>query len=286
MCGIAGIFNLDGSVISKNDTGPMLESIHHRGPDGQGDYQNQNLWLGHTRLAIMDASSAAAQPMMSEDQRYVLSYNGEIYNFKELRQQLESKGYHFRSKGDTEVVLYALMEWGSDAIPRFNGMFAFAFWDKKERVLLLARDRYGIKPLYYFLKNNKLIFASEIKAILKHSQVSADVNLEALNEYFTFQNLFQHHTFFKNINIVPPANIFKVKCDPVEIQKNVYWDFNFTDKDDDITEQEAQLETLRLIQQATERQLVADVPVGAYLSGGMDSGSIVALAVKHMPHMV
>jgi asparagine synthase (glutamine-hydrolysing) len=166
MCGIVGQLNFDNSPISPVILKKMTDVISHRGPDGEGHWIEGNIGFGHRRLSIIDLSPAGHQPMMSSDHRYVLSYNGEIYNFRELRTELESKGYWFRSQTDSEVVLSALAEWGTEAFLKFNGMFALAFWDRKEKRLLIARDRYGIKPLYYYQNDKKLVFGSEQKAIL------------------------------------------------------------------------------------------------------------------------
>ena len=167
MCGIVGQLNLDDTPVSSVILKRMTDVITHRGPDGEGHWIEKNIGLGHRRLSIIDLSSAGEQPMISSDHRYVLTYNGEIYNYSELRTELEKKGYSFRSQTDSEVALYAIAEWGRDALTKFNGMFALGFWDRKEKKLLLARDRYGIKPLYYFLDGKNLIFASEQKSILE-----------------------------------------------------------------------------------------------------------------------
>ncbi|MCA9082323.1 MAG: asparagine synthetase B, partial [Planctomycetaceae bacterium] len=164
----------------------MGEAIAHRGPDGHGSFVDGPMALAHRRLAIIDLTSAAAQPMASADGRYVLIFNGEIYNYRELRPVLTAAGCVFRSQSDTEVLLNALITWGEEALPRLNGMFAFAFWDSWERRLLLARDRYGIKPLYISQRGNSLIFGSEVKALLEHPDCSAEVDPDALVEYFTF----------------------------------------------------------------------------------------------------
>ncbi|HEY5673470.1 MAG TPA: hypothetical protein VIR78_07190 [Malonomonas sp.] len=166
MCGIAGIFNLNGEPVSPVLLRKMTDAIAHRGPDGEGHWIENNVGLGHRRLAIIDLSPAGHQPMVSATHRYILSYNGEVYNFRELRIELEALGYWFHSKTDSEVVLNALAEWGTKALDRFNGMFALALWDRKEKRLLLARDRYGIKPLYYSQQGGVLSFGSEQKAIL------------------------------------------------------------------------------------------------------------------------
>ena len=166
MCGITGLIYTNNAPVSPVVLQKMTDSIAHRGPDGEGHWIEGNVGIGHRRLAVIDLSPAGQQPMISADNRYVLSYNGEIYNFRELRGELEAKGYWFRSKTDSEVVLNALAEWGQKALKKFNGMFAIAFWDRKERILLLARDRYGIKPLYVSNKENAFVFGSEQKSIL------------------------------------------------------------------------------------------------------------------------
>ena len=185
MC-IAGLLNLNGESVSPVVLKRMTDSISHRGPDGEGQWIDGNVGFGHRRLSIIDLSQAGHQPILSSDQRYVLSYNGEIYNFRELRKELEVFGYKFRSQTDSEVVLNALSEWGEHALLKFNGMFALAFWDRKQRKLLLARDRYGIKPLYYVQQGDCFSFASEQKAILSQSSFKKkSIKLLYLNIYFS-----------------------------------------------------------------------------------------------------
>src|SRR5688572_7775179 len=183
MCGIAGLIHLDGRPVSPVILKKMTDAIAHRGPDGEGQWVEENVGIGHRRLAIIDLSPAGHQPMITADHRYVLSYNGEIYNFRELRVELEAKGYWFRSRTDSEVLLYALAEWGVEGLRRLNGMFALALWDRKERRLLLARDRYGIKPLYVCRRGNSLAFASEQKAITAIPGFSVTPDKRALLEY-------------------------------------------------------------------------------------------------------
>lgn len=285
MCGIAGIFNINGEPVDPKIIKTMTDAIAHRGPDGEGHYVNGPIALGHRRLAIIDLSDAARQPMCNEDRTIWLTYNGEIYNFKELRKDLETKGHKFRSQTDSEVIIHGYEEDGIDFVLKLNGMFAFALWDGRKGILHLTRDRYGIKPLYYRFDGRTLIFGSEIKAMLKHPGVSVGLNYDALNEYFTFQNLFQYHTLFSGINLVPQANILTFKKVTRNFDRRSYWDYDFTNRDESMTEEEAKEETLRLLKQAIKRQLVADVPVGSYLSGGMDSGSIVAIASETMPRI-
>ncbi len=285
MCGIAGIFNIDNSSANLKIIKAMTDAIAHRGPDGEGQYVSGSIGFGHRRLAIIDLSDNARQPMCNEDKSIWLTYNGEIYNFKELRKDLEAKGHKFQSKTDCEVIVHGYEEYGLDIVQKLNGMFAFALWDENKSQLYLIRDRYGIKPLYYYFDSQTLIFASEIKAILKHPKVSVQLNFDALNEYFTFQNLFNYHTLFKNIHLVPQANIMMFKKGISQYERHSYWDYDFTNRDKKMTEEEANEETLRLLKQAVERQLVSDVPVGSYLSGGMDSASVVGIASKKIPHL-
>lgn len=285
MCGICGIFNLDGKPIPHRYIKSMTDALAHRGPDDEGHYIDVNIGLGHRRLSVLDLTPAGHQPMVNKEGSIVLVYNGEIYNHLELKIELEALGYHFRSRTDTEVLLNGYEAWGMDVVEKLNGMFAFALWDARTRTLYLVRDRYGIKPLYWTKVGNSFIFASEIKAILTHSKVSPQVNLDALNEYFTFQNLFRYHTLFRGINLLQAASIRWVSENDHNIKKKTWWDYDFTRREDRMTVEEAEEETLRLFRQAVTRQLISDVPVGSYLSGGMDSGSIVAVAASHIPRL-
>ncbi|MDD5673980.1 MAG: asparagine synthase (glutamine-hydrolyzing), partial [Chitinivibrionales bacterium] len=285
MCGIAGIFNVNGEPISHRTTKAMTDAIAHRGPDGEGQYVDVNIALGHRRLAIIDLTPAGHQPMASEDGNVIVTYNGEIYNFQELRVKLEAKGHRFHSRTDTEVLIHGYEEEGIGFVKKLNGMFAFGLWDAKLRKLFLVRDRYGIKPLYFWFDGATLLFGSEIKAILKHPKVKADVDYNALNEYFTFQNLFRYHTLFKGVGLIPAACIRTISEQNPVLDHATYWDYNFTDRRESMDLQEAQEETFRLFKQAVVRQLVSDVPVGSYLSGGMDSGSVVAVASTEIPRI-
>jgi len=287
MCGIAGQVNFDKSPVSRDVLKKMTDAIKHRGPDGEGQWVEGEVGLGHRRLSIIDLSKAASQPMLSSDSRYVLSYNGEIYNFRELRIKLQSKGWVFRSESDSEVVLNALAEWGSDALLKFNGMFALAFWDRQQRKLLLARDRYGIKPLYYYLDDNKLVFASEQKAIFEQPGFARKINKPALLEYFTYQNIFTDQTLTQGIKVLPAGHFAEISPEqkPSSLPKKVYWDFRFCEPEKPASKQEYLEELDRLFRQAVQRQLVSDVELGAYLSGGMDSGSITAIAAQSFDYL-
>jgi asparagine synthase (glutamine-hydrolysing) len=280
MCGIAGILKFNGEEVPGGVIQKMTDAIIHRGPDDGGIYINGSVAFGHRRLSILDLSAAGRQPMQTEDKALTVSFNGEIYNYAALKAELQKKGHKFFSRTDTEVLLHGYKEWGLDLVPKLNGMFTFSLWDNENQKLIIARDRNGIKPLYFWLRDKEFIFASEIKAILAHPGYKTEVDLNALNEYFTFQNLFRYHTLFKNIQLLAPAKILTITAKG-ELNSRTYWDYNFTDRDNAITEEEAGCNTLKLFKQAVERQMMADVRVGSYLSGGMDSGSISAVASSH-----
>lgn len=286
MCGIAGIFNTNGEPVSPVTLRRMTDAIAHRGPDGEGFYSDRFVALGHRRLSIIDLSSAGHQPMVSVDGDVVLSYNGEIYNFQELRLELEALGHPFRSRTDSEVVLNAWRQWGPECVMRFNGMFAFAVWDKREQALFLVRDRYGIKPLYYGCFGNAFLFGSEQKAITAHPAVSKVIDRRALLEYFTFQNIFTDRTLLEGIQLLPPASIGRVDLGGGErIKISRYWDYHFQEPEQPGDPREYREELDRLLQQAVRRQLVTDVELGSYLSGGMDSGTLTALAARELPYI-
>jgi asparagine synthase (glutamine-hydrolysing) len=265
----------------------MTDSVAHRGPDGEGFYIDSFIGLGHRRLAIIDLSPAGHQPMLTKNGNFSLIYNGEIYNFQELRIELESLGHQFRSRTDSEVVLHSYAQWGPECVNRFNGMFAFAIWDKTRQELFLARDRYGIKPIYYTFINNHFLFASEQKAILTHPAISREIDLEALIEYFTFQNIFTDRTFLRGIKLFPAGCWAKITLGSVTsaLYPVRYWDFNFREPEQVSNEAEYVEELDRLFRQGVNRQLVSDVDLGSYLSGGMDSGSITAIAATQLPYI-
>lgn len=285
MCGIAGIFNLDGEPVAPVLLNKMGETLAHRGPDGEGVYVDRGVGLAHRRLAIIDLSPAGHQPMQTPDGRFVLTYNGEIYNFQELRLELESLGHRFRSRTDSEVVLLAFAQWGEGCVTRFNGMFAFAVWDRDRQALFLARDRYGIKPLYYAFMGKVFLFASEQKALLAHPSFSRQLDHEALLEYFTFQNIFTDRTLLNGVRILPAGCWARVTAGSKMLTPVCYWDFDFQEPEQPLDEREYLEELDRLFLQAVNRQLVSDVDVGAYLSGGIDSGSITAIAATQLPYI-
>ena len=286
MCGIAGYLQFNGDPVSPVVLRRMGEAIAHRGPDGDGLYADGACGLVHRRLAIIDPSPAGHQPMATEDGRYVISYNGEVFNFQELRIELEALGWHFRSRTDSEVVLKAVAQWGTDALARFNGQFALAVWDRIARRLLIGRDRYGVKPVYLHRSGNALVFGSEIKAILRHPECRAELDKEGLFEYFSFQNFFTERTLFKGVSILPAGSWLSV-AESGDTHAGCYWDFHFSEPDaaNAGSETEYREELDRLLRQAVKRQLVADVELGTYLSGGMDSGTVTALAARELPYM-
>ena len=285
MCGITGVLNFDGSPVDQRILKRMTDAIAHRGPDGEGWYRDKGVGLGHRRLAIIDLSSAGKQPMITPDGRFALTYNGEIYNFKEIRVELEQLGRKFRSNTDSEVVLYAWAEWGQECVIKFNGMFAFAIWDSVQDDLFLVRDRYGIKPLYYAHNGSSIVFGSEQRAIREHPDVRAALDKRALLEYFTFQNIFTDRTFVEDIKILPAGMILSVNAQTQKVSKNQYWDYHFREPKEKNNLREYKEELDRLLRQAVSRQLLSDVEIGSYLSGGMDSGTIAALAATELPYI-
>jgi asparagine synthase (glutamine-hydrolysing) len=285
MCGIAGIYNLDGTSIDKKNAIEIRDKMAHRGPDGEGAYFEDNLALLHRRLAILDPSDSGAQPMHSSNSKWVIVFNGCIYNFKELREELQQKGITFKSDSDTEVIVEGLNLHGPDFFKSFNGMFAIAAWNKEKKELILSRDRYGIKPLYFWFEDQQMVFASEIKAIIAHNGYKMDIDLDALNEYFTFQNIFSFNTLFKGVSMLPPANTLIINRETKKIIHNSWWDFDFKEKSYGQSFKQTTKEVRDLFEKAVNRQLVSDVPVGSYLSGGMDSGSITAVASKKIERL-
>ena len=260
----------------------MLPTIESNSAQRELHSHDYDLYMGHRRLSILDVSYAGHQPMSDLSKNIWIAYNGEIYNFKELRIELEELGHRFKSQTDTEVIIYAYIEWGIECIKRFNGMFAFSLYDNFNKKFYLCRDRYGIKPVYYHITEDKtFIYASEIKSILEYKDYKSEVDKEALLEYFTFQNIFTNKTLHKDIQILEAGHYFEIDLLSKEIEKKQYWDFDFSQPETIKDEREYIEELDRLFTQAVQRQLISDVPVGSYLSGGMDSGSITAIASNH-----
>jgi asparagine synthase (glutamine-hydrolysing) len=285
MCGIAGVLDRSGAPVPLEVLRRMGDVIAHRGPDDEGQFADGPVGLANRRLAIIDPTPAGHMPMASRSGRLVITYNGELYNFRELEAELERRGHAFRTGTDTEVVLAAYAEWGAACVDRFNGMFALAIWDREERSLFLARDRFGVKPLYYTEVGPLVVFGSEVKAILAHDAVRAELSPPHLLEYFTFQNIFTDGTLFKGIKLMQPGHRVTLRQSTTAVVPERYWEFSFEESHDGASPAEYEEELDRLFRQAVSRQLVADVPVGAHLSGGMDSGSITALAAQELPWM-
>ena len=276
MCGIAGYIGdfIPGLMARMN----AVQA--HRGPDGQGVFEDPEVRvaLGHVRLFILDLTPAAAQPMHSPDGRYVLVYNGEVYNFRELREDLVSRGHRFTSTGDTEVLLHGLTEYGEKFIERLNGIFAFAFWDRKEQELLLARDPIGVKPLYYCEpKPGTLLFASEIKALFAYPSLRREPNFEALQEHLARCHASGTHTALKGIYRLGPGMMLKWKSSNHSFRMEPFWRQDFSGSSPG-TYDEALESIQSSIRAAVKRQMVSDVPVGSFLSGGLDSSLITLLA--------
>lgn len=285
MCGITGFVNLGSEIADTTIVKRMTDAIAHRGPDGEGQWVDGAVALGHRRLSIIDLSEAASQPMRCRDNRYVLSYNGEVYNYKELRKELQAQGQTFVSQSDTEVVLIALKTWGEKALAKFNGMFALAFYDRQRQRLLLARDRYGIKPLYYGTQGQLFSFGSEQKAMLAHPDNTAALNKAALLEYFTFQNILTQQTLNQGIFSLPAGHygVLSLATQKPQLTLTQYWDFDFVQSQLALSCHEYEEELDFLFRQAVKRQLVSDVELGCYLSGGVDSGSITSVTAQTHP---
>lgn len=287
MCGIYGY------VTSTRDTGPeilrrMGESLQHRGPDDSGEiFREANglrAALGHQRLSIIDLSSAGRQPISNEDETIWITFNGEIYNFTELRAELEDKGHRFKSRTDTEIIVHLYEELGTDCLNRLNGMFAFALWDEKKTLLFLARDRMGKKPLHYSLQNGRIVFASEIKALLRHPAIERELDLSSLSKYLSYEYVPAPDTIFKTIKKLEPGH-FLLYRDGAALSSR-YWDIPLEDYPiADRTEAQYAEELRELVDRAVQRRLVADVPIGLFVSGGLDSGLVAALAGRAREHL-
>ena len=283
MCGILGAIYFNGQ---RADAGELLRAaqwMKHRGPDDEGSWAQENVGFAHKRLSILDLSSAGHQPMVSADGRSVIIYNGECYNFKELRIDLEQKGYTFRSHTDTEVILYGIEEYGTSFISKMNGMFSFAIWSQKRNELLLVRDRLGVKPLYIYHDRDKLFFSSEIKPLLSLG-VPAVLNEKMLSFFFSLRYCPGDETLFKGITKLSPGHFMKIKKDG-SLEKQCYWTLLDCWDVAPYTLHQAKDKFYELFSSAVSLRQIADVPVGAFLSGGIDSSAIVALMKKNEPNV-
>ena len=277
MCGITGIFKFNGKVDIESIS-EINNTLEHRGPDNGAVKVFDNVGLGHRRLSIIDLSKSADQPMNCDKDRYTIVFNGEVYNFKELKNRLKSEGVTFNTNSDTEVVLKAYINYGKNAFSMFNGMFALAIFDNLEKELVLVRDQFGIKPLYIFQNASLLIFSSEKKAILKFNDLNININKQALLEYIWFGNPLGDNTIYKEINELEPGSFLKISKN--KIIKEKFFNINKINELN-ISEKEAVNKIKILFEKSIKRHLISDVPVGIFLSGGIDSSAITAYASKH-----
>ncbi len=276
MCGICGIYQLNRAAPEPDTLAKMNAVLKHRGPDDEGFYFGSQIGLGHRRLSIIDLDGGH-QPLSNEDESVWVVYNGEIYNYRELRAELVKRGHHFRTHSDTEVIVHLYEEHGPGLLPQLRGMFAFALWDARKRCLLLARDRLGQKPLYYTRQNKNLIFASEIKAILQHPLVQPRVNLTAIHDFLSYQYVPSPETAFAGIYKLPPASYLLQTASETKIER--YWQLDFGSKLQ-LKEEEYCRRLRELLEEAVKMRLMSEVPLGAFLSGGLDSSTVVSLMSK------
>jgi asparagine synthase (glutamine-hydrolysing) len=280
MCGIAGIFHVESSKpVDPERVKRMTDAIAHRGPDGSGVWTAPGVGLGHRRLSIIDLGGGA-QPMFSEDDSIALVFNGEVYNFMELRKELEVLGHAFRTNSDSEVIIEAYRRWGPDCVSRLHGMFAFALYDQPKRQLLLARDRLGVKPLFHAaLSDGSIIFGSELKALLTHPALRREPDLAAVDDYLAFGYVPDHTSIVAGVEKLPAGHFWVLTQGKAPPRPQKYWDLDFSNRVKG-SEAELQEELLRLMRQAVLSRMVADVPLGAFLSGGVDSSSVVAVMAE------
>lgn len=275
MCGICGIYNFkDKEPVSQMRIEKMCREIKYRGPDDQGIYARGAIGLGHQRLSIIDLTTGQ-QPIYNEDKSIIVIFNGEIYNFPLLRKELEEKGHRFYTRTDTEVIVHLYEEYGSDCVRYLRGMFAFALWDEKIKKLMLARDRVGKKPLVYALDNDRIVFASELKAILAVSEKPQEIDLSAIHYFITYQYIPSPLTVFKEIRKLPPASILVCSAEG-KIEVSRYWELDYRKKTS-ASEQEIAEQIRTKLTEAVKIRLISDVPLGAFLSGGLDSSIVVGL---------
>lgn len=274
MCGIFGILKLQGELDSKAFSIPnSTDVLRRRGPDDYGYYLDSNVYLGHRRLSIIDLGTGK-QPIFNENETKVVIFNGEIFNFQDIKCELESYGHHFKTRTDTEVIVHAYEQWGNECIGKFRGMFAFGLWDSEQKRLFLARDRLGIKPLFYAIYDDVFYFASEMKAILQYQHFPRDLDKDGLAAYFTLSYIPAPFTIFKYIRKLPAGHSLEIKDGSMKISQ--YWDIIF---ESDRTKSEGYfIEGINgLLEEAVKLRMISDVPIGAFLSGGVDSGAVVAL---------
>src|SRR3984885_2560844 len=277
MCGIGGILDLKKAQADQSDVNRMVAAMAHRGPEATGFFSEGPIALGHLRLSIIDLSAAANQPFVDNSGRYVMVYNGEIYNYREVKALI--RDYDFRTSSDTEVLIAAYAKWGPECLGYMKGMFAFAIWDKEENELFLARDRMGVKPLYYYKEDDKFIFASEIRGILATGLVNRKLDPAALVEYFGYQSVSYPLSAIEGVRQLEAGSWMKIQDG--ELRKMVYWDVTGGEVDFDFSDRPRVHKKIReLMFQSVERRMLSDVPVGAFLSGGIDSSAVVGLMAE------
>lgn len=282
MCGICGIHDLQGRAVEASLIERMTDALRHRGPDGGANYCAPGIGLGHRRLSIIDLEGGG-QPISNEDGSLQVVFNGEIYNFVELREELEKAGHVFRTRSDTEVIVHGYEQWGFECVDRFNGIFAFALWDSKSRRLLLARDHLGVKPLYYLFRNDRLVFASEIKSILLDPQCRREIHLPGLAQLFTLRFVPSPDTLLGDVKKLQAGHLLIADARGVQLKR--YWNWKPTvraDRDERALTEEYQY----LLEDAVRLQMRSDVPVGLFLSSGVDSSALLALMNKHANNAV
>jgi asparagine synthase (glutamine-hydrolysing) len=277
MCGIVGVMDLKAKrEVPRELLWRMNETQLHRGPDAGGLHLEPGLGLGHRRLSIIDLATGQ-QPLYNEDRSVVVVFNGEIYNYQALIPELTQLGHVFRTRSDTEVIVHAWEEWGEACVERFRGMFAFALWDRNAQTLFLARDRLGVKPLYYaLLPDGQLVFGSELKSLTAHPELRRELDPLAIEDYFAFGYIPEPRTIYKAARKLPPAHTLTLRRGEPLPEPRAYWDVRFT-LDNRISEPEAQAELVQRLQESVKLRMISDVPLGAFLSGGVDSSAVVAM---------
>lgn len=276
MCGITGFINLKaGTEVNQALLAQMNQAQFHRGPDEGGEFIDEHVALGHRRLSIIDLSSGQ-QPMLSDDSNYVLIFNGEIYNFKSIRKELEQLGHSFHSHSDTEVILHAYMQWDERCVEKLQGMFTFAIWNKAEQSLFIARDRLGIKPLFYAIINETLYFASELKSIALVPGLDKKIDAKAIEQYFALGYVAEPHTIYQQVAKLSPGHNLTIKVGDTQPTITQYWDVSYA-KQSPLSEEQLLTQMEQELKTAVESHMMADVPLGSFLSGGVDSSAVVAM---------
>src|SRR5581483_10022168 len=275
MCGIAGFVDLSRGVHSPSILKRMMDRIRHRGPDGHGIYQDGSVFLGHRRLSIIDVAGGH-QPMANEDQSIWITFNGEIFNHADVRPDLEKAGHRYTTRCDTETIVHAYEQYGKDCVKRFRGMFAFAIWDASAQKLFCVRDRLGIKPFYYFFNGRTFVFASEIKALLAHPEVNAELDESLLAEYLTFGYVSGDATLFRGIHKLMPGHTLTLDVPGKNLDIEQFWDIPIP-AIERRNEQEWIADCRARLEETVRLRLMSDVPLGMFLSGGVDSSAIAAL---------